>query len=182
VTRPSAATVDDPDVRSGDGADPAVDLDPAVAADLRRLRDLSRLLDDSIRVPGTHWRIGLDPVIGLVPVIGDAVGAALAAYVLSVAVRTGVPRATLARVAFVLWIDAVVGAVPVAGDLFDAYWKANRRTVGLLDARLADPASAAADRRYLWSVGLGAVGLGVATIVALAALGWWLAGALGMVT
>jgi len=181
VTRPSAATVDDPDVRSDD-ADPAVGLDPAVAADLRRLRDLSRLLDDSIRVPGTPWRVGLDPVIGLVPVVGDAVGAALAAYVLSVAVRTGVPRATLVRVAFVLWVDAVVGTVPIAGDLFDAYWKANRRTVGLLDARIADPSSATADRRYLWSVGLGAVGLGVAVLVAVAAVGWWLVGAPGMVT
>lgn len=179
MTPPSAATPGDPDAQSDGAVDATVDLDPAVAADLRRLRDLSRLLDDSIRVPGTSRRIGLDPVIGLLPVVGDAVGAALAAYVLSVAVRTGVPRATLARVAFVLWIDATVGAIPVGGDLFDAYWKANQRAVGLLDARLADPASAAADRRYLWRVALGAVVLGAAVLGILAALGWW---AVGMVT
>ncbi|WP_251341559.1 DUF4112 domain-containing protein [Haloplanus halophilus] len=154
-----------------------IDLDPGVAADLRRLRDLSHLLDDSIRIPGTTRRIGVEPLIGLLPVVGDAVGAALSAYVLSVAVRTGVPRATLARIALVLWIDATVGAVPVLGDLFDAYWKANRRSVRLLDARIADPSSAAADRRYLWWTGVAVAALGAATLGGLVALGWWLVGA-----
>jgi hypothetical protein len=159
-----------------------IDLDPAVAADLRRLRDLSHLLDDSIRVPGTTWRVGVEPLIGLLPVVGDAVGVALSVYVLSVAVRTGVPRATLARAVVVLWIDAAVGSVPLVGDLFDAYWKANRRVVCLLDARIADPASAAADRRYLWRTGAVAAGLGVAALLVLAALVRWLLDAVGMVT
>jgi hypothetical protein len=177
VTTPSSVAVDD-----GQDGTPGIDLDPAVAADLRRLRDLSHLLDDSIRLPGTDRRIGVEPLIGLLPVVGDAVGAALAAYVLSVAVRTGVPRATLARAVLVLWIDAAVGAVPILGDLFDAYWKANRRVVCLLDARIADPSTAAADRRYLRRAGIGAACLGAAALVAVAALGWWLANALRMVT
>jgi hypothetical protein len=175
----SPAAVDIPDDGNG-AADHAVE--PAVAADLRRLRGLSRLLDDSIRIPGTDRRIGIDPVIGLLPVVGDAVGVALATYVLAVAVRTGVPRATLARVTFVLWVDATVGAVPVVGDLFDAYWKANRRSVRLLDARVAEPSSAAADRRYLRRVAVVAAALGVTTLVALGAVGWWLVDAVGMVT
>jgi hypothetical protein len=133
-------------------------------------------------VPRTPWRIGVEPLIGLLPVVGDAVGVALSLYVLHVAVRTGVPRATLARVVIVLWVDAAVGAVPVVGDLFDAYWKANRRTVRLLDARIEDPSSAAADRRYLWWAGVAAAGLGVVSLLVLAVLVRWLLDAVGMIT
>ncbi|MFB6194822.1 MAG: DUF4112 domain-containing protein [Haloplanus sp.] len=148
-------------------------LSPETAADLRRLREVSHLLDDSIRVPRTNYRIGIEPLVGLVPVVGDTVGVAVAIYVLSVAVRTGVPRATLARIAVVLWIDAAVGTVPVLGDIFDAYWKANLRAVRLLDARVADPETADADRRYLWRLGaLGVVG-SVAVLSVAVGLVWW---------
>ena len=160
-------------------ADPA--LDPATAADLRRLRDLSHLLDDSIPVPGTTYRIGVEPLIGLLPVVGDAVGMAISAYVFAVAARSGVPRATLGRIAVVLWLDALVGSVPLLGDLFDAYWKANLRSTDLLDARLADPASAAADRRYLRRLAVVVGVLSVAVLAVLTALAWWLAAALGVV-
>ncbi|MFC7253982.1 DUF4112 domain-containing protein [Haloplanus litoreus] len=176
MSRSLPAPVDESDAAAG------LDLDPAVAADFRRLRGLSHLLDDSIRVPRTPWRIGVEPLIGLLPVVGDAVGVALSLYVLHVAVRTGVPRATLARVVVVLWVDAAVGAVPLAGDLFDAYWKANRRVVRLLDARIEDPSSAAADRRYLWWAGVAVTGLGAVTLLSLAALVRWLLGAVGMIT
>jgi uncharacterized membrane protein len=151
-----------------------VDADAATAVDLQRLRDLSHLLDDSIRVPGTEFRIGIEPLIGLLPVVGDGIGLAVSAYVFAVAARTGVPRATLARVAFVLWLDAVVGSVPILGDLFDAYWKANLRTVDLLDARLADPASADDDRRYLRRLAAVAIALALVVVAVLVALVWWL--------
>ncbi|RCU46857.1 DUF4112 domain-containing protein [Haloplanus salinus] len=156
-----------------------VDADAATPVDLQRLRDLSHLLDDSIRVPGTDYRIGIEPLIGLLPVVGDAVGVAISAYVLAVAARSGVPRATVARVAFVLWLDAVVGSVPLVGDLFDAYWKANLRATHLLEARLADPPSVAADRRYLRRLAVVAVALTLAVVAVLVALAWWLVTALG---
>ena len=156
-----------------------VDADAATPVDLQRLRDLSHLLDDSIRVPGTDYRIGIEPLIGLLPVVGDAVGVAISAYVLAVAARSGVPRATVARVAFVLWLDAVVGSVPVVGDLFDAYWKANLRATHLLEARLAVPLCVAADRRYLRRLAVVAVALTLAVVAVLVALAWWLVTALG---
>ena len=156
-----------------------VDADAATPVDLQRLRDLSHLLDDSIRVPGTDYRIGIEPLIGLLPVVGDAVGVAISAYVLAVAARSGVPRATVARVAFVLWLDAVVGSVPLVGDLFDAYWKANLRATHLLEARLADPPSVAADRRYLRRLAVVVVALTLAVVAVLVALAWWLVTALG---
>ena len=157
-----------------------VEADAATTVDLQRLRDLSHLLDDSIQVPGTDYRVGIEPLIGLLPVVGDGFGLAVSAYVFAVATRTGVPRATLARVAFVLWLDAVVGSVPVLGDLFDAYWKANLRSTRLLEARLADPASAAADRRYLRRLAAVAVVLTLVVVTVLVTLGWWLARILGV--
>ncbi|WP_299330730.1 DUF4112 domain-containing protein [Haloplanus sp.] len=152
------------------------DLDPDVAADLRRLRGLSHFLDDSIRIPGTTYRVGVEPLLGLLPVAGDAAGLVFSAYVLAVAVRTGVPRATLGRIVLTLWLDATVGSVPLLGDLFDAYWKANLRSTRLLDARLADPESAAADRRYLQRAGVLVACLGCLGLAGVVALGWWLAG------
>lgn len=150
--------------------------EPLVDPDLRRLRDVSHLLDDSVRIPGTTYRVGVEPLIGLLPVVGDAAGLAFSTYVLAVAVRTGVPRATLARIGLILWLDAAVGSIPLAGDLFDAYWKANLRSTRLIDARLADPEGVAADRRYLWGVGVGVALLGLLALAGAVALGWWLSG------
>jgi hypothetical protein len=155
--------------------------DPETAVDLRRLRDLSHLLDDSIQVPGTAFRVGIEPLIGLLPVVGDAFGLAMSTYVFAVAARSGVPRATLGRVAFVLWIDAVGGSVPLVGDLFDAYWKANLQVVDLLETRLADPGNAAADRRYLRRLVVVVAALTVAVLACLVALTWWLLESVGAV-
>ncbi|MEF8856762.1 MAG: DUF4112 domain-containing protein [Haloplanus sp.] len=166
--------------RDSDGTVVAVESDvprdAAVDADLRRLRDLSHLLDASIRVPGTAFRVGIEPLIGLLPVVGDGFGLAMSMYVFAVAARSGVPRPTLGRIAFVLWIDAVVGSVPLFGDLFDAYWKANLRSTALIEARLTEPASAAADRRYLRRLVAVAAALTLAVGVLLAGLVWWLLG------
>ena len=98
---------------------------------LQRLRVLSHLFDDSLRVPGTDFRFGLDAVIGLVPGIGDATGAAMSAYLLLEAGRLGAPKATLLRMAGNIGLEAVVGTVPFLGDLFDAGWKANLRNIRL---------------------------------------------------
>jgi hypothetical protein len=107
-------------------------LDPRRAAALQRIERLARLLDTSIGVPGTRWRFGLDPILGLVPGIGDLAGAALSGFIVYEAWRLGVPRGVLLRMIANVAIEAGVGAVPVAGDLFDAWWKANQRNVAIL--------------------------------------------------
>jgi hypothetical protein len=99
---------------------------------LARLRALTRLLDDLLPIPFTRFRIGLDPLIGLVPVGGDAIGAAISTYALLVAARLGAPVAVLLRMCGNIALDAVVGTVPFLGDLFDFGWKANRRNLALL--------------------------------------------------
>ena len=125
---------------------------------LERVRNLSRLLDNAVRIPGTNYRIGLDPLFGLVPVVGDVPTTAASAYVVLEAARLGVARATLARMVLNLAIDAVVGAIPLVGDLFDAVWKANARNVALLEASLANPRAGIADRRFLLVFGLTLLG------------------------
>ena len=110
--------------------------------ELDRIRRFARWLDAGIPVPGTGLRIGLDPVIGLIPGAGDTVGALLGGWILIEAGRRGVPKATLLRMAFNVALDAILGAVPVVGDLFDFVWKSNLRNVDLLAKAAADPVTA----------------------------------------
>ena len=97
---------------------------------------ISKLLDNAIAVPGTSWKIGFDPIVGLIPGIGDLVGALLSGYIVVEAARAEVPTLTLARMLANVGIDTLVGAVPAVGDLFDAAWKANTRNAALLERHL----------------------------------------------
>lgn len=115
---------------------------PQASESLERVRSLSRVLDTAIRVPGTDMRFGLDALIGLVPGVGDIVGAGLSGFIILTAARLGAPPLVLIRMLANVGIDAIVGAVPLAGDLFDAAWRANTRNTALLERHLAAPASA----------------------------------------
>jgi hypothetical protein len=105
---------------------------------LGRMAAVAWLLDDAIRVPGTGRRIGLDPVVGVLPVAGDLATAAISLYIVAEAALAGVSRRTLAAMLANVAIDAGAGSVPVVGDLFDAGWKANRRNVELAARDLAE--------------------------------------------
>lgn len=109
---------------------------------LVRIRRLAWWLDQGIRIPGTQIRIGLDPILGLVPGIGDSAGAVLGAVILWEGVRAGVPRLTLVRMAANIVLDTAVGSVPVAGDVFDAAWKSNTRNIDLLERHAIAPSKA----------------------------------------
>jgi hypothetical protein len=104
-----------------------------------RSRTLARWLDDAFRIPGTSIRFGLDPLIGLVPGLGDIVGGLLSAYIVVEAVRAKAPRPLLVRMLANLGVDMLFAALPVAGDLFDAGWKANSRNLSLLRQHLERP-------------------------------------------
>lgn len=103
-------------------------------AALRRARRASRLLDESFRVPGTDFRVGVDPILSVIPGGGDAAAAVLSLYVVGEAARAGVPTPVLLRMLANVGVDAVGGSVPVAGTVFDALWKANKRNVKLFEA------------------------------------------------
>jgi hypothetical protein len=155
--------------------------DDEAVARLRRIRRLSHLLDSAVAVPGTRFRVGLDPLLGLLPVVGDAPTTLLSAYVVAEAAALGAPRATLARMVGNLVVDAVVGSVPLVGDVFDAAWRANERNVRLLEARVDDPGGegARADRRLVLLVGVGLALLLVALGVAATVAAWWLLARVG---
>ncbi len=106
---------------------------------LARIRSLSHLLDNAIQIPGTSYRIGIDPIIGLLPGGGDMVSAGLSIYIVWEAARMGLPRATVSRMVSNLVLDALLGTLPFLGDFFDATWKANTKNIALLEAHLAVP-------------------------------------------
>lgn len=106
---------------------------PEVQVRVERLKRLAKALDWKFRVPGTRWRFGLDPVIGLVPGVGDSLGAVLSLWIVVEARRLGVPNTTVARMLANVGVDFVVGSVPLLGDLFDAGFKANMKNVDLLE-------------------------------------------------
>jgi len=117
---------------------------------LQRVRSVSRLLDNAIPIPGTRFRLGLDPILGLLPGAGDFVGAALSVYIVIEAARFGLPRKTLVQMVTNLVLDSVGGSLPILGDVFDATWKANSRNLALLEAHVATPEpTKAADRRFV---------------------------------
>lgn len=118
---------------------------------LSRLRTVSDLWDRAFGIPGTQWRLGLESLVGLLPIGGDVVGLGISIYILWQVVQFNLPKTILVRMVFNIAIDALVGAVPILGDLFDMTWKANTKNVNLLESHLREPIkSHSADRRFLW--------------------------------
>jgi len=110
-----------------------VDPDHSISTLRRWAERLVTLLDDRFRIPGTDFRFGLDPIIGLLfPGIGDAVTGIGSVGLLTLAIRRGVPRVILMRMILNILVDVVAGALPVVGDIFDAAYKSNRRNLELI--------------------------------------------------
>jgi hypothetical protein len=135
-------------------------------ATVHRLRKLSHFLDNAIPIPGTPYRIGLDPILGLLPAGGDIAGGLLSGYIVYSAAQLGLPKETLVRMVSNILLDIFAGTVPVVGDLVDVGWKANVKNVELLEAHLQVPEpSKKADKWFVWMLlaGLAFVVVGVAT-------------------
>lgn len=120
-----------------------------VHAARERLRQLAWLLDSSIPIPGTRFTIGVDPLVGLFPVVGDLVGALLSTVIVGQAARLGAPKSVLLRMGMNVVVEGLVGLVPLAGDVFDAAFKANQRNVRLLEAWLENPRRTARSSRLV---------------------------------
>ncbi len=106
-------------------------------AALARVRRFAHVMDSLIDLPGTDFRVGLDALVGLVPVWGDVATALVSCYVPYEAYRLGAPTGVLLRMALNILGDALIGLVPVLGDFLDAVWKANERNVELLEDYLS---------------------------------------------
>jgi len=116
-------------------------LSPSLRKDLARQRlvALTRLMDEAVHVPILRTRVGLDALLGLLPVAGDLISAAIGLYIVAQARELGASPWLQARMVGNLLVDAAVGAVPIAGDLADVYFKAHRRNLKLLQKTLGEP-------------------------------------------
>lgn len=120
-------------------------------ATLQRIRKLSRLMDTAFRIPGTPFRFGWDPIIGLLPGLGDVIDTFVSGYLFILALQFKLPRGILGWMIFNIALEAIVGAVPLLGDFFDAYFKSNIRNLTLLEKHLytVEPALVEVDRLNL---------------------------------
>jgi hypothetical protein len=128
------------DARTG-GHGPGGDDERAQRA-LDKLRLVTRLMDQAFGIPGTKWRFGLDALFGLVPGLGDIVGAIVAVYALHVARRLRAPGEVQLHMLTNIALDATVGTIPILGDLFDFAYKAQTRNLALIDDWLKTPQDA----------------------------------------
>ena len=108
-------------------------LTPGQEQRLELLRRVARALDSALPVPGTSFRFGLDPILGLIPGVGDLVSPLFTLGILFQARDLGVPRLVQLRMIFNVAIDVLTGFVPLIGDLFDFAWKANNLNMALLE-------------------------------------------------
>ncbi len=142
-----------------------------------QLKALAWWLDASIRLPG-GFRVGVDAILGLVPLLGDVLGVLISGYIVVQAARLGTPRGVLLRMLLNVGVEGLVGQVPLAGDVFDASWKANLRNVRLLENYLDQPATTTATSWRWLAVIVLFCALFIALIAALSALalgGLWYA-------
>ncbi|OGX82039.1 hypothetical protein BEN47_04785 [Hymenobacter lapidarius] len=105
---------------------------------MRWVERIARLMDSQFRLPGTRFRFGLDPLLGLVPVVGDLSSLAVSVALLMTMLRHGASGAVVVRMAFNILLDTVIGAIPMLGNIFDFAYKSNERNVALLRRHYAE--------------------------------------------
>ncbi|MDZ7690450.1 MAG: DUF4112 domain-containing protein [Balneolaceae bacterium] len=136
-----------------------------------RSRQLAELLDNRFTIPSTRIRFGIDPVIGLVPGIGDWIGGAISIYYLVMVGIKGGKASVLGRVFLNILLDVLIGSIPVLGEIFDVYWKANIRNAKILQELEENPAKTTSESRFwIWMVLIQCI----AVIIALLLLFVWL--------
>jgi hypothetical protein len=122
--------------------------------DERFIRFVSQLMDTMFVIPGTNIRFGLDPIIGLLPGVGDAADALISAFLISRAARYGIPKIILARMALNVLINTLGGSLPIIGDAFSVWWKSNVMNYELLRKHAASRRRAAISGDWLFVIGL----------------------------
>ena len=137
---------------------------------LEALRRWARIFDSAFRIPGTQITFGLDPILGLIPGLGDVASPIFSLFFIRHGVRLGVPKVVLARMVLNVIVDSAVGVIPVIGDLFDFGWKANAWNLQLLE-RHAMPGRPPTRGDYVFVLCCGLVVLSLAALPILL-LGW----------
>jgi len=139
------------------------------------LRRWARIFDSAFRLPGTNIRFGIDPILGLVPGVGDMATPLLSVVMLWHAARLHVPKIVLARMVLNALIDAVMGVIPVVGDLFDFGWKATQWNLALIERHAVEGARpTSGDYLFVTICSVVLIAVALLPILLLIALGAWL--------
>lgn len=135
-----------------------------------RKEKLANLMDNRFTIPGTDIRFGIDPLIGLLPGIGDWIGGVISLYFPIYAALLGAKASVLYRMFFNILVDIIIGAIPLLGEIFDVAWKSNLRNARLIEELEQYPDELATESRWmLW--GLLIIFIGVILGI-LALIGW----------
>lgn len=140
----------------------------------RRIGRVTHVLDELISVPGTSIKVGLDPVIGVIPIAGDALAALVGVWVILEASRFGIPRVVLGRMVANLVVDLGIGAIPLIGDAYDLFFRSNSRNLDLFRRHALDPGASTRGEQGFF-IGLVVLAIGLLWLIAT------LIGALGSV-
>lgn len=115
---------------------PTVTRDTTVSESLLRLESLARVMDSAIQIPGTKVVMGLDALLGIVPVAGDFISGLISSYLIWEARQLGAPRWLIARMSANTALDTLLGSIPIVGDVFDVAYKSNVKNMRLLRRHL----------------------------------------------
>ena len=116
----------------------------------RRIGRVTKVLDELFEIPGTSFKVGLDPIIGLIPIAGDAVAALVGGWVILEAARFGIPRIVLARMVLNLSVDLAIGLIPLIGDITDFIFTSNTRNLDLFRRHALDPEASTRGQQALF--------------------------------
>lgn len=135
---------------------------------------ISKILDDLIPIPGTKQTVGADALASFVPGIGSAAGAVMSGAVIADAIRLRLPLPIIARMLLNLGVDALLGYIPYAGPVLDAFWRANRRNMRLLEKALVDEQKTAKSSLVYLVVAVTMSAVVLLALLGLAAVTVWL--------
>ena len=158
-------------------ADPASHLppessssDPQRDAMVATAEFLAKILDTTVKIPGTPFYLGLDPLLGLIPGIGDMIANLIGTVILILAARLRVPQIVIARMSLNLLINGTIGAIPILGDLFSIWFRSHARNAELLRRAATQPYRETQQARlYVAGIIAGTV---VLLLLAIAAVLW----------
>jgi hypothetical protein len=149
---------------------------PPPGATVERLRIakfLADLLDQRFTIPGTSIRIGLDPILGLIPGIGDVLANLAGSVILLIAAQYRLPKIVLLRMGLNVALNALIGAIPIFGDIFSIWFRSNAKNVALLERYTRSESQRASCGDWLFVIGL-IVGLVLVIAGIVLALAWLL--------
>jgi hypothetical protein len=113
---------------------PDVSRDPQAVRN--RVEAMEKVLERAFVIPGINRPIGIDSIVGLIPVVGDVVTALMGAYIVWEARNLGMSKLQLTRMAANVGIDTALGAIPFAGDIFDFFWRSNTKNLKIIRKHL----------------------------------------------